>query len=85
MWRKRFIAFILVLVGAGLGYGVYASQYHPDGYFGKFPFKYGLDIQGGTQLTYQADTSKIAQGDVRANMDALRDVIERRVNLFFVS
>ena len=85
MWRKRFIAFILVLVGAGLGYGVYASQYHPTGFFGKFPFKYGLDIQGGTQLTYQADTSKIATGDVRANMDALRDVIERRVNLFGVS
>jgi protein-export membrane protein SecD len=85
MWRKRFIAFILVLAGAGLGYGVYASQYHPTGYFGKFPFKYGLDIQGGTQLTYQADTSKIASADVRANMDALRDVIERRVNLFGVS
>lgn len=85
MWRKRFIAFILILVGTGLGYGVYASQYKPEGYFGKFPFKYGLDIQGGTQLIYQADTSKIAQGDVKANMDALRDVIERRVNLFGVS
>jgi preprotein translocase subunit SecD len=85
MWRKRFIAFILILVGAGLGYGIYSSQYHPTGYFGKFPFKYGLDIQGGTQLTYQADTSKITASDVKANMDALRDVIERRVNLFGVS
>jgi preprotein translocase subunit SecD len=85
MWRKRFIALILVLAGAGLGYGVYAGQYKPQSYFGKFPFKYGLDIQGGTQLTYQADTSKIAKEDVRTNMDALRDVIERRVNLFGVS
>lgn len=85
MWRKRFIAFILVLVGAGLGYGVYEGQNHPQGVYGKFPFKYGLDIQGGTQLTYQADTTKIAPADVRANMDALRDIIERRVNLFGVS
>lgn len=85
MWRKRFIALILLMAGAGLGYGVYNGQNHPQSVFGKFPFKYGLDIQGGTQLTYQADTSKIATGDVRANMDALRDVIERRVNLFGVS
>ena len=85
MWRKRFIALILLMAGAGLGYGVYNGQNHPQSAFGKFPFKYGLDIQGGTQLTYQADTSKIAKGDVKANMDALRDVIERRVNLFGVS
>ncbi len=85
MWRKRFIALILLIAGAGLGYGVYNGQSHPQSVFGKFPFKYGLDIQGGTQLTYQADTSKIAKGDVKANMDALRDVIERRVNLFGVS
>ncbi len=39
-------------------------------------FKYGLDIQGGTQLTYQADMSKIPAGEVRQTMDALRDVIE---------
>lgn len=85
MWRKRFIALILLMAGAGLGYGVYNAEKHPQSVFAKFPFKYGLDIQGGTQLTYQADTSKIAKGDVKANMDALRDVIERRVNLFGVS
>ncbi len=85
MWRKRFIALILVLTGAGLGYAVLASEYAPQTYFGKYPFKYGLDIQGGTQLTYEADISKVPQGEVRANMDALRDIIERRVNLFGVS
>ncbi len=85
MWRKRFIALILLMAGAGLGYGVYNAEKNPQSVFAKFPFKYGLDIQGGTQLTYQADTSKIATGDIKANMDALRDVIERRVNLFGVS
>ena len=84
MWRKRFIAFVLLLSGAGLGYYIYFSQIHPDYSYSK-PFKYGLDIQGGTELVYQADTSKLAQADVRDNMNALRDVIERRVNLFGVS
>jgi protein-export membrane protein SecD len=85
MWRKRFIALVLLFAGAGIGYVVYAGQYQPQGIFGKIPFKYGLDIQGGTQLTYQADVSKIASGEVRQTMEALRDVIERRVNLFGVS
>ena len=84
MWRKRFIALVLLLSGAGLGFYIYYSQIHADRPYSK-PFKYGLDIQGGTELVYQADISKVAQADVRDNMDALRDVIERRVNLFGVS
>lgn len=85
MWRKRFIAFILLLVGAGIGYSVYQGEHNPKSVFGGRPFKYGLDIQGGTELVYQADTSKIASTDLRQTMAALRDVIERRVNLFGVS
>jgi len=85
MWRKRFIALMLLLAGFGVGYFIYIGQYQPDNAFAKFPFKYGLDIQGGTQLVYQADTSKVAVEEVRQTMDALRDVIERRVNLFGVS
>ena len=85
MWRKRFIAFMLLLAGAGIAYFIYAGEYKPQSVFAKFPFKYGLDIQGGTQLIYQADTSKVAPTELRATMAALRDVIERRVNLFGVS
>jgi protein-export membrane protein SecD len=91
MWRKRLIALLLLLSGVGIGYVIYAGEYQKEelvasgGMLGKIPFKYGLDIQGGTQLTYQADVSKIPAGEVRQTMDALRDVIERRVNLFGVS
>ncbi len=85
MWRKRFIAIVLLLAGTGLGYFIYAGEYNPSGVFAKFPFKYGLDIQGGTQLIYEADTTKVADIEIRPTMDALRDVIERRVNLFGVS
>jgi protein-export membrane protein SecD len=85
MWRKRFIALILLLLGTGIGYAVYQGEEHPESVFGGKPFKYGLDIRGGTELVYEADTSKIALADIRQTMEALRDVIERRVNLFGVS
>ncbi len=51
----------------------------------KFPFRLGLDIQGGTHLTYQADVGGVAAADQAGAMAALRDVIERRVNLFGVA
>jgi protein-export membrane protein SecD len=53
----------------------------------KFPeisFKLGLDLQGGTHLLYQADLSQIPTGDRPSALNGLRDVIERRVNLFGV-
>ncbi|OHB12208.1 MAG: protein-export membrane protein SecD, partial [Candidatus Zambryskibacteria bacterium RIFCSPLOWO2_12_FULL_39_23] len=39
---------------------------------------------GGTELTYRADVSKVKSGSVGDAMSSLRDVIERRVNLFGV-
>lgn len=51
----------------------------------KFPFRLGLDIQGGTHLLYRADVSGIPGSERPDAMDALRDVIERRVNLFGVA
>jgi len=48
------------------------------------PYTLGLDLQGGVNLVYQADLSTV-QGDKAAAMSGLRDVIERRVNMFGVS
>ena len=47
------------------------------------PYILGLDLQGGVSLVYQADLSPIQ--DKSGAMAGLRDVIERRVNLFGVS
>ncbi len=55
------------------------------GWFGRFHIPLGLDLQGGTHLVYQADTSQLAQGEKRDGVEALRDVIERRVNAYGVS
>lgn len=49
------------------------------------PFQLGLDIQGGIQLLYDADLSSIESGEYSSAMQGLRDVIERRVNLFGVA
>lgn len=51
----------------------------------KFPYRLGLDIQGGTHLVYQADLEKIDSSEYANAMDSVRDVIERRVNLFGVA
>ncbi|MFH1894401.1 MAG: protein translocase subunit SecD [Patescibacteria group bacterium] len=54
-------------------------------HFWEKPFKLGLDLQGGAHLIYQADLSNVAPVDKAGAMEGLRDVIERRVNLFGVS
>lgn len=52
-------------------------------HFSEKPYVLGLDLQGGVRLVYQADLSTV---DNSADaMSGLRDVIERRVNMFGVS
>ncbi len=81
MLRIRLAAIALLLIGVGIGWFVVHSQ-NPGA---SFPFRYGLDLAGGTHLVYAADISKLAPADVDSSMQALRDIIERRVNIFGVS
>jgi len=50
----------------------------------QLPFLLGLDLQGGTHLLYEADLSRVEPGSYGEVMGGLRDVIERRVNVFGV-
>ncbi|TET83984.1 MAG: protein translocase subunit SecD [Candidatus Nealsonbacteria bacterium] len=52
--------------------------------FPQIPFKLGLDLQGGSHLVYEADLSSVEKAEYSSAMQGLRDVIERRVNLFGV-
>jgi len=45
----------------------------------------GLDLQGGVQLVYQLDTSKIDQKDIDTASQSVINVIDRRVNGLGVS
>jgi len=76
--KTKITAIILILFGVLIGYYTYSSQ--PTK-----PFKLGLDLAGGTHLVYQADVSKVETSEIKDSMSALRDVIERRTNLFGVS
>jgi preprotein translocase subunit SecD len=80
MFALRYSAVLILVVAAAVGFFVYATQ-HPGN---PFAFKLGLDLSGGTELTYNADTSKIPTAQVADSMDALQQVIERRVNAFGV-
>ncbi|MFQ5661896.1 MAG: preprotein translocase subunit SecD, partial [Candidatus Paceibacteria bacterium] len=82
MWKVRIIALVILIAGAGIGYFNYNSEINSES---RFPFKLGLDLAGGTHLVYKADISELPPEDVATSMDTLRDVIERRTNLFGVS
>ncbi|MDO8302323.1 MAG: preprotein translocase subunit SecD, partial [Sedimentisphaerales bacterium] len=59
---------------------------YPAGFGGKnLPWRLGLDLVGGSHLVYRVDLSNIGAGDRDSVLNGLRDVIERRVNLFGVS
>lgn len=76
----RFIPALGVLVIAGLiGWFVYSTTGSTH-----YGVKLGLDLAGGTELIYKADTSAVA-GDKQGALNSLRDVIDRRVNLFGVA
>jgi protein-export membrane protein SecD len=82
MKHARLIALGLLVVGAALIWFVYSTQANPDS---PWRFKLGLDLAGGTELTYKADTETVAGPSRAGALSALQQVIERRVNLFGVA
>jgi protein-export membrane protein SecD len=51
----------------------------------KLKINLGLDLQGGIHMEYKADTSQVESSKVGEAMQAVQDVIERRVNAFGVA
>lgn len=80
MWA-RIAALAILFAGFGVGYFVYQSEIARS----SLVFKLGLDLKGGSHLVYQADLSKVEPGTESDAMSSLRDVVERRVNLFGVA
>ncbi|MDD3918577.1 MAG: protein translocase subunit SecD [Candidatus Pacebacteria bacterium] len=48
-------------------------------------FSLGLDLKGGVHLEYEADLSQVSSEEKENAMFGLRDVIERRVNIYGVT
>ena len=96
MLKIRLAALALLIVGAGIGWFVYSSEQvsvpadlsaEASAQAGvRFPFRYGLDLAGGTHLVYSADTGSVVEGDIDAAMNGnicrcatyagIRDVIK---------
>jgi len=51
----------------------------------EFMFRRGLDLEGGTSITFRADMSGIASTQRNDALNGVKTVIERRINLFGVS
>lgn len=93
----RIVSLFLILIGFALGSFIYPTPYNGAineinqrtgwnlPHIANVPFKLGLDLQGGTQLLYQADLSAVPEEEKRERMSGLRDLIEQRVNHFGVA
>ncbi len=79
--KTRILAIFILLVTFLIGFFVYKNE---PGLSGaekvKYPFSLGLDLAGGTQITYRADISELDESEVEDAMETLKTVIERRIN-----
>ncbi len=92
--RQRLL-FTLVVIFACLGFVLAAGNIYDQGVkalakatnnlvvLSSVPesnFVLGLELQGGTQLVYEADVASIAEAERVSALEGVRDIIERRVN-----
>lgn len=97
--RQRWLL-TLVIIFAVLGFVLAGSNYYNQGVqalaettnniivlptINNDSFRLGLDLQGGTQLVYEADVTSVSESDRLSSLEGVRDIIERRVNSSGVS
>lgn len=85
MLKQRAKAFYVVILAVLVGYFVWSTNSTGS----RYPFRLGLDLSGGAHLVYKADISRMGttttSADITQAMTALRDSVERRINVFGVS
>jgi len=89
---KRYIGLIIILIITALAVVVDIPN-APDLNLKRIGIDYkrvlqihlGLDLQGGTQLVYEADMSGIPASDQLTAIEAAKEVIDRRINALGVS
>lgn len=77
----RFLQALVILAVAGALMWLVATTNGPTD---PHRVKLGLDLAGGTELVYKADTSNVTT-DKQGALNSLREVIEKRVNVFGVA
>ena len=88
-WRVVSIVALALLAGVAAGFFVFPEQVNlrlaklpGSPQVPVIPFRLGLDLQGGVHLVYEADLSRVDSADYDSATEGLRDIIERRVNIF---
>ena len=83
--KNNYLAVGIILVLVFLAGNLVFPQFLNLPHFPNISFRLGLDLQGGVHLVYQADLTEIEPADWPELMEGLRDVIERRVDIFGVA
>jgi len=83
----KFILIIILALAVGLVSYPKATAKFPPVFkaLNKLKINLGLDLQGGIHLEYKADLSQVDSDKADEAMQAVQDVIERRVNAFGVA
>jgi len=93
MNKNKFPTFLIIIVLVAIVAGLFdyqpvwskiVSKIHLPQVFNR-DWRLGLDLVGGTVLNYNIDLSQITASDKDSVVSGLRDVIEKRVNLFGVN
>lgn len=82
--RQRLTAFLVFITALSILAGVFSYQPVWQTISSFRPWSLGLDLAGGTVLTYEIDLTNVAAADRDSVVNGLRDVLEKRVNLFGV-
>ena len=77
--------FSLAIIAVTAIAAIFISPQLFDAHWKFRPWKLGLDLVGGSHLVYEIDMKDVPSGDRESVAAGLRDVIEKRVNLFGVS
>lgn len=87
--QKTSILFVLIIILGFIAGSIFIdklpSWWPAYTFFARFRTHLGLDLQGGTHLLYEADTSRVNADDAASALAGVRDVIERRVNALGIS
>ncbi len=83
--NKRPYAFGITITLITIVAAIFISPQLFDAHYAFRPWKLGLDLVGGSRLVYEMDLSGVKITDRDSVINGMRDVIEKRVNLFGVN
>lgn len=81
MRRETYFLALIIAAAVLAGFFIYPTGFGAN----VLPWRLGLDLVGGSRLVFEVDLTNISEGDRTYVLNGLRDVIERRVNIFGVS